>query len=183
VNFSIAFRIAIIVICSFMVGVDIFDIPSPSDGQHHYIFPRWVDCGINILIVIRFFFRIGEIRAQHLAVLIPLFLSSCVDFKAQSGAHYHGPPWGKVAYSKGDEMWTSDHDTGWIATVTGIQNIAGTIGMGYGVGQATKVNLQNNNADVVKNASNNALSATKAKLAAPPTVLNPGQTAVFPPTK
>lgn len=114
-------------------------------------------------------------------LFIILLLPSCVQFTATSGAKYSGPPWGKVAYQKGDELFTGDWDAGWVATVTAVQNAATSIGGAYIAGQVTKSVTNSNNAlDLGKTRSNNALEATKARLNTKPTIVTPPQQAVFP---
>lgn len=138
---------------------------------------------LNVVFLLFFSFRAWfswtgrDIEDRSVFVLlIGLSLSSCVEFKAASNATYKGPPWGKVAYSKGDEFFTSDHDAGWVATVTGIQNTVGGIAAASITGNVTKA----------VTGSNNALTATqggvqKAAIAAKPTIVTPPATAVFSP--
>jgi len=114
-----------------------------------------------------------------------LLLSSCVEVSTDH-MKYKSPPWGNMAYKRspdGTEMLTTAHDAGWAATMTGIQNIAGTIGAGYAVGQATHVNANNNAADVSKHVSDNATAVQLGAQKVNPTVIDATQKAVFPPIK
>jgi uncharacterized membrane protein YedE/YeeE len=116
------------------------------------------------------------------ALVLGLMLSSCVNFHAASGATYSGPPWGKVAYSNGQEMFTSDHDAGWVATVTGIQNFGLGIGTGLITGGVTKAVTESNNAASVATArSANILKTNALAKPATTTIVPPGSTTVTTP--
>lgn len=124
--------------------------------------------------------------------ILCIILPSCVEFQASGGttaAHYKGPPWGKVAYAKGDEMFTSDHDAGWIATVTAGQNIINTVA-GEAIAGNVATSLQHSKDALSASQSANALKAKQAQLAADaaaaklkamPTITAPPQVVNFPP--
>lgn len=104
-------------------------------------------------------------------------LPSCVEFQANGGAtaaHYKGPPWGKVAYAKGDEMFTTDHDAGFIALVTAVQNLLSQLGLAVIAGDVVKVQqltqqLLNKGVSqqvIAQTTANASAAASAAKLAA-----------------
>lgn len=112
-----------------------------------------------------------------LPFLLCLLLPSCVEFQANGGAtaaHYKGPPWGKVAYAKGDEMFTTDHDAGFIALVTAVQNLLSQLGLAVIAGDVVKVQqltqqLLNKGVSqqvIAQTTANASAAASAAKLAA-----------------